>query len=111
MAAETAYIADYLEEHKDEILDRWRRAAEAEPPQGARLAKMDDAELLDHLPALTEALIGVLRSIFPVAVAKSESTLKVVFDRSVSQVIPQSSRFGGRHLHARAKRGRRVVGR
>jgi signal transduction histidine kinase len=61
MAADTAYIADFLEDHKDEILDRWRKAAEAEPAQGARLAKMDDGELLDHLPALTEALIGVLR--------------------------------------------------
>jgi signal transduction histidine kinase len=61
MAAETAYIADYLEQHKDEILDRWRNAAKAESTQAERLAKMDDRELLDHLPALTEALIGVLR--------------------------------------------------
>jgi signal transduction histidine kinase len=61
MAAETAYIADYLEDHKDEILDRWREAAEAESAQAERLAKMDDGELLDHLPALTDALIGVLR--------------------------------------------------
>jgi signal transduction histidine kinase len=61
MAADTAYIADFLEDHKDEILDRWRDAAEAESAQAERLAKMDDGELLDHLPALTEALIGVLR--------------------------------------------------
>src|ERR1700720_3031118 len=61
MAAETAYIPDYLEDHKDEILDRWRNAAEAESAQAERLAQMDDRELLDHLPALTEALIGVLR--------------------------------------------------
>jgi signal transduction histidine kinase len=61
MAAETAHIADYLEDHKDEILDRWREAAEAESAQAERLAKMDDGELLDHLPALTDALIGVLR--------------------------------------------------
>ena len=61
MAAKTAYIADYLEQHRDEILDRWRDAAKEEPAQAERLAKMDDRELLDHLPALTEALIGVLR--------------------------------------------------
>jgi len=61
MAAETAYIADYLEQHKEEILDRWRNAAEDESAQAERLAKMDDRELLDHLPALTEALICVLR--------------------------------------------------
>ena len=61
MAAETAYIADYLEDHKDEILDRWRDAAEADSAQAERLAKMDDSELLDRVTALTEALIGVLR--------------------------------------------------
>jgi signal transduction histidine kinase len=61
MTSETAYIADYLEQHKDEILERWRNAAKAEPAQAERLAKMDDDELLDHLPALTEALIGALR--------------------------------------------------
>jgi signal transduction histidine kinase len=61
MAAEPAYIADYIEQHKEEILDRWRTAAEDESAQAERLAKMDDRELLDHLPALTEALIGVLR--------------------------------------------------
>jgi signal transduction histidine kinase len=61
MAAKTAYIADYLEQHKEEILDRWRNVAKQELGEAERLAKMDDRELLDHLPALTEALIGVLR--------------------------------------------------
>jgi signal transduction histidine kinase len=61
MAAESAYIADYLEQHKDEFLDRWRDAAREEQAQAERLAKMDDHELLDHVPALTEALIRVLR--------------------------------------------------
>jgi signal transduction histidine kinase len=61
MAAATTYIADYLEQHKDEILDRWRTAAQDESAQAERLAAMDDRELLDHLPALTAALIGVLR--------------------------------------------------
>jgi len=61
MATETAYIADYLEQHKDEILDRWRDAAREEQAQAERLFKMDDRELLDHLPTLTEALIRVLR--------------------------------------------------
>ncbi len=61
MATETAYLADYLEQHKDEIIKHWRRAAENELAQAERLAKMDDRELLDHLPALTEAVIGVLR--------------------------------------------------
>lgn len=61
MAAEKTRIAHYLEQHKDEILDRWRATARNEQAQAERLSKMDDRELLDHLPALTEALIGVLR--------------------------------------------------
>jgi signal transduction histidine kinase len=61
MAAKNAYIADYVEQHKDEILDRWRKAAKEDSTQAERLAQMDDLELLDHLPALTEAMIGVLR--------------------------------------------------
>src|SRR5580698_6439714 len=61
MASEIDQIADYLEQHKNEILDRWRDAARAESEQTERLAKMDDRELLDHLPALTEALIQTLR--------------------------------------------------
>jgi hypothetical protein len=47
MAAKTAYIAGYLEQHKDEILDRWRDAARQEQAQAERLFKMDDRELLD----------------------------------------------------------------
>ena len=61
MSAENTHIAQYLEQHKHEILDRWRAAAKQEEEQAERLSKMDDRELLDHLPALTEALIGVLR--------------------------------------------------
>jgi RsbT co-antagonist protein rsbRD N-terminal domain len=61
MAAETKDIADYLEQHTDEILGRWRSAAKAESSQAERLSKMDDRELLDHLPAVTQALIGALR--------------------------------------------------
>jgi hypothetical protein len=61
MAAKNAYIADYVEQHKDEILDRWCKAAKEDSAQAERLAQMDDRELLDHLPALTEAMIGVLR--------------------------------------------------
>src|SRR5438094_8347302 len=61
MAVETAHIAEYLEQHKDVILDRWRGAARELDAQAKRLSTMDDRELLDHLPALTEALIGVLR--------------------------------------------------
>jgi signal transduction histidine kinase len=61
MPSKTDYLADYLEKHKDQILKRWRRAATQESEQAERLAKLDDRELTDHIPAMTEAMIGVLR--------------------------------------------------
>jgi signal transduction histidine kinase len=61
MSVNTADVADHLERRKDEILTRWRKAAEEESAESKRLAELDDNELLDHLPAITEALIYVLR--------------------------------------------------
>ncbi len=61
MPAKTAYVADYLEQHKDEILNRWRNSAKQEFEQSKRLATLDDQELIDHLPAITEAMVAVLR--------------------------------------------------
>jgi len=61
MPVKTAYVADYLEQHQDEILERWRKAAKQESEQSKRLAALDDQELIDHLPAITEAMIAVLR--------------------------------------------------
>ena len=61
MSVNTADIADHLERRKNEILTRWRKAAEEESAQSKRLAELDDKDLLDHLPAITEALICVLR--------------------------------------------------
>ena len=61
MSFNTADLADHLERRKDEILTRWRKAAEEESAESKRLAELDDNELLDHLPAITEALICVLR--------------------------------------------------
>jgi len=62
MSVKTAYVADNLEQHKDEILARWRNAAtRQESAQSKRLTELDDKELLDHLPAIAEAMICVLR--------------------------------------------------
>jgi signal transduction histidine kinase len=61
MSVNTADIAYHLERRKGEILTRWRKAAEEESDQSKRLAELDDKDLLDHLPAITEALICVLR--------------------------------------------------
>ena len=61
MPSKTEHVADYLELHKDEILKRWRDWAEKESEQAKRLAALDDQELIDHIPAITEAMIAVLR--------------------------------------------------
>src|SRR3984893_13870405 len=61
MSVNTADIADHLERRKGEILTRWRKAAEEESDQSKRLAELDDKDLLDHRPAVTEDLIWVLR--------------------------------------------------
>jgi signal transduction histidine kinase/CheY-like chemotaxis protein len=54
-------IADQLEKLKDQIVDHWRREVRTSPEQAALVAHLDDRELQDHLPALTERIIALLR--------------------------------------------------
>jgi signal transduction histidine kinase len=54
-------IADQLIKIKDQILDHWRREVRNNPEQAALVADLDDEELQDHLPALTERIIALLR--------------------------------------------------
>jgi hypothetical protein len=54
-------IADQLIQIKDQILDHWRREVRSNPEQAALVAHLDDRELRDHLPALTERIIALLR--------------------------------------------------
>jgi signal transduction histidine kinase len=54
-------IADQLIKIKDQILDHWRREVRSSPEQAALVAHLDDRELQDHLPALTERIIALLR--------------------------------------------------
>jgi two-component system, chemotaxis family, CheB/CheR fusion protein len=54
-------IADQLIKIKDQILDHWRREVRSNPEQAALVAHLDDRELQDHLPALTERIIALLR--------------------------------------------------
>ena len=61
MPRKTAYVANYLENHRNQILSRWRRAAKQESKELKRLANLDDKELLDHIPAITDAMIAVWR--------------------------------------------------
>jgi signal transduction histidine kinase len=54
-------IPEQLEQLKNHILDRWRREVRANPEQAAMVAHLDDRELQDHLPALTDKIIQMLR--------------------------------------------------
>jgi hypothetical protein len=54
-------IADQLIKIKDQILDHWRREVRSSPEQAALVAHLDDRDLQDHLPALTERIIAILR--------------------------------------------------
>jgi signal transduction histidine kinase len=54
-------IADYLESVKAEVLDRWRAEVRKDPEQAAIVKKLDDRELQDHLPLLTDDIIQCLR--------------------------------------------------
>jgi RsbT co-antagonist protein rsbRD N-terminal domain len=54
-------IATHIEHIKGEILARWREEIRRDPEQAALIHKLDDQELQDHLPGLTEKVIKFLR--------------------------------------------------
>jgi signal transduction histidine kinase/CheY-like chemotaxis protein len=54
-------LADQLQKLKDQILELWRREVRSNPAQAALVTHLDDRELQDHLPALTERIIAMLR--------------------------------------------------
>jgi signal transduction histidine kinase len=87
MPIDTGYAADYLKAHEGEIIDRWRTGAKAQLEQSRRLAELDDQELIDHLPAISDALVLSLRG-------------------SVSSRIEEDSR---RHGHHRRLNGYSVI--
>jgi signal transduction histidine kinase/CheY-like chemotaxis protein len=59
--AKATMIADQLHNVKDQILELWRREVRSSSEQAALVAHLDDQELQDHLPALTERIIALLR--------------------------------------------------
>src|ERR1700691_3247655 len=61
IGAKATMIADQLHKLKDQILELWRREVRNNPEQAALVADLDDQELQDHLPALTERIIALLR--------------------------------------------------
>lgn len=54
-------IARHIEQLAGEILNRWRAEVLRNPEQAALIHNLDDEELKDHLPALTEKVIKILR--------------------------------------------------
>jgi hypothetical protein len=84
MPIDTGYAADYLKSHRDEILARWRVAAKSQSEQSRRLAELDDTELLDHIPAITDALI---LSLHGEASPNIEETAAVTAISAVSRAI------------------------
>jgi RsbT co-antagonist protein rsbRD N-terminal domain len=57
----SAIIAHHIENLKGEILARWTEQVRRDPEQAALTHDLDDQELQDHLPALTEKIIRFLR--------------------------------------------------
>ena len=55
------HIADRIEQLKGQILDRWREEVRKDPVQAASVPHLDDQELKDHLPALTDKILKLLR--------------------------------------------------
>ncbi len=54
-------IADCLESLKAHVLERWRAEVRNNPEQAETVSKLDDRELQDHLPLLTDDIIQCLR--------------------------------------------------
>ena len=54
-------IANHIESLKGEIISRWRNEVRSDPELTALIHKLDDQELEDHLPALTDKIIALLR--------------------------------------------------
>jgi signal transduction histidine kinase/CheY-like chemotaxis protein len=54
-------IANHIEQLKAQVIARWQEEVRHDPEQSALIHKLDDQELLDHLPALTEKVIRLLR--------------------------------------------------
>src|SRR5438270_1501873 len=52
-------IADFIQSRKSALLQQWRRLAEAHPHQPAR--RLSDAELLDHLPSISDQIVRAIR--------------------------------------------------
>jgi PAS domain-containing protein len=61
------WVAEQLLQQRDDLLDRWQQAAAAQPFHAGRL----EGAVANHIPALVDALIVVLRRVAPSAPSMS----------------------------------------
>jgi signal transduction histidine kinase len=54
-------IANHIERLQDRLISAWRVTVRQDPQQPSLIQRLDDQELEDHLPALTEKIIKLLR--------------------------------------------------
>lgn len=54
-------IANHIDELKSQVLSRWRELVRRDREQWRLVHNLDDRELEDHLPALTDEVIKALR--------------------------------------------------
>ena len=55
-------IANHINDLKSQVLSRWRELVRRDREQWRLVQNLDDRELEDHLPALTDKVIEALRS-------------------------------------------------
>jgi len=60
-SAKANKIANHIERLKGEIISQWRNEVQSDPELTALIHKLDDHELEDHLPDLTDKIIALLR--------------------------------------------------
>jgi signal transduction histidine kinase len=61
MSTKHHIVADYIRNLIHEVIVRWRDEVRRDPDQLAFIGRLDDKQLEDHLPALTEKIIKILR--------------------------------------------------
>src|SRR5882757_9742595 len=86
-------IANHIESLKGEILTRWRDEVHRDAEQAAQIHQLDDEGLEDHLPALTDKVIKLLRG------ASTEDLDEDAAQHGRQRRAQLGPRFGGAFAH------------
>ena len=93
------WVAEQLVQQRDDLLDRWQRAAEAQPFHAGR----KEGAVANHIPALIDALIVVLQRASPrpramsaplheppvLAAAESHARMRMAQGLSASDIVTE----------------------